>query len=262
MFNYYNHETIRKLVIAFGSLFNSITIKQINANGSLRTNIVPLTYGPKEKFIKRITQSSSISDTTRVQFTIPQLAFEMTGMQYDPARHFNKLNKKTIVSSSGATLSFAEVPYNFAFSLYAYTRNIEENLQIMEQILPQFSPEFIVTINFNSLHQRVDVPFFLSATGLTEEYEGDFSTRRLVVSTYQFIARSYVYGEIKQSPIIAGISLGYNSGLFGDFIGTLPPQPAPPPGPGEENLFTNPGNIEPLIPESPNFGQDPNIFGP
>ena len=206
MFNYYNNETIRKLVIAFGSLFNSINIRQINANGSFRTSVIPLTYGPKEKFIKRITQSSSISDTTRVQFTIPQLAFEMTGMQYDASRHFNKLNKKAITGVTGATFAYAEVPYNFAFSLYAYTRNIEENLQIMEQILPQFSPEFIVTINFNNLYQKIDVPIFLSATGLTEEYEGDFSTRRLVVSTYQFIAKSYVYGEIKQGPDVRDIN--------------------------------------------------------
>jgi len=213
MFNYYNNQTIRKLVVGFGSLFNSISIKQTNKSGSVRTSVIPLTYGPKEKFVKRLTQLSSISDATRVQFTIPQMAFEMTGMAYDPTRAFNKLNIKRCGTGLTASYSYAETPYNFAFSLYAYTRNIEENLQIMEQILPQFTPEFIVRINFNDLNQKVDVPIFLNATGLTEEYEGDFSTRRFVVSTYQFIAKSYVYGEIKTTPTISGITLSA-SGLF------------------------------------------------
>jgi len=211
MFNYYNNETIRKLVIAFGSLFNSISIKQINKDGSLRTNTVPLTYAPKEKFVKRITQLSSISDATRVQFTIPQMSFELTGMAYDGTRKFNKLIKKQETNNTGVTYSYAEVPYNFAFNLYAYTRNIEENLQIMEQILPQFSPEFIVTINFNNLYQKIDVPIFLNTTALTEEYEGDFSTRRAIISSYQFIAKSYVYGEIKSSPDIRGITLSLDT---------------------------------------------------
>lgn len=207
MFNYYNNETIRKLVIAFGSLFNSITIKQTNKDGSFRSNVVPLTYAPKEKFVKRITQLSSISDVTRVEFTIPQMSFEMTGMAYDGTRKFNKLIKKQQTSLAGITYSYAEVPYNFAFNLYAYTRNIEENLQIMEQILPQFSPEFIVTINFNELYEKIDIPIFLNTTSLTEEYEGDFSTRRAIISSYQFIAKSYVYGEIKTTVPITGITL-------------------------------------------------------
>lgn len=207
MFNYYNNQTIRKLVVAFGSLFNSVTIKQTNKDGSIRTNIIPLTYGPKEKFIKRITQLSSISDATRVQFTIPQMAFEMTGLAYDASRAFNKLNIKKCVTGNTATWSYIEAPYNFAFSLYAYTRNIEENLQIMEQILPYFTPEFVVKINFNDINQKVDVPISLNAAGLIEEYEGDFTTRRFIVSTYQFIAKSYIYGDTKTSPVVSGISL-------------------------------------------------------
>ena len=86
--------------------------------------------------------------------------------------------------------------YNFLFSLSIYTRNLEENLQIMEQILPYFSPEFVITLKMNDLFDSVDVPISIGNTALTQEYEGDFSTRRFIVSSYQFIAKSYIYGNI------------------------------------------------------------------
>lgn len=223
MFNYYYNQSIRKLVIAFGSLFNNMKVKQLNKDGSERTITVPLTYAPKEKFIKRITEFSSISEQTRIQIGIPLLSFEMSGIAYDATRKFNKLNKRTanMCGETGA-YSYAEAPYNFGFNLYCYSRNIDENLEIMEQILPQFSPEFIVSLNFTSLHQKIDVPITLASVQLTEEHEGDFNTRRLVIGTYQFIAKSYVFGEVRTAyPIneIQGFALnigdGFTLGTFG-----------------------------------------------
>lgn len=205
MFNYYYNQSIRKLVVAFGSLFNRIYVVQNERDGTTRSVPVPLTYAPKEKFVKRITQSSSISETTRIGFAIPQMSFEMTGLAYDATRRLNKTNKR-IITGGSASAAFSEAPYNFGFSLYCYTRNIEENLEVMEQILPQFTPEFVVSLNFNGLHQKVDVPITLMQAGLIEEYEGDFSTRRSIISTYQFVAKSYVYGEIKTTPGITAIS--------------------------------------------------------
>jgi hypothetical protein len=199
MFTYYNNACIRKLVIGFGSLFNNIHIKQLNKNGSERDVLVPLTYAPKEKFYKRLTLPSSISDQTRIELNTPQIAFELTNMVYDPLRKMNKLHKKTISNNS----SFMEVPYNFTFGLYAYTRNIEENLQIIEQILPYFSPEFVITLNLTNIHQKIDVPIVLAQSALTQEYEGDFSTRRTVTSTFVFTAKSYVYNSVAG---ITGIS--------------------------------------------------------
>jgi hypothetical protein len=111
----------------------------------------------------------------------------------------NKLSKKTKYSSNTISSMYTETPYNFVFNLYAYTRNIEENLQILEQILPYFSPEFVISLNMNEINQSVDVPIVLSQTNLTQDYEGDFSTRRQVVTTYQFTAKSYVYGNIVNS---------------------------------------------------------------
>lgn len=197
MFTYFKNDSVRKLVIAVGTLFNNIKIMRYKQNGTTQEFTVPLTYAPKEKYIKRLTQPSSISDRTRVQFMVPQLAFELTDIIYDPARKLNKMFDKYGSTGGISYSSKMEVPYNFIFNLYSYTRNINENLEIMEQILPYFTPEFIVSINVTDLHKKIDVPIVLNKTVLTEEYEGDFSARRMVVSTYQFTAKHYVYNRIK-----------------------------------------------------------------
>lgn len=208
MFVKFNNQSIRKLVVAFGSLFNNIKIDQKNKDGYDVEFTVPLTYAPKEKYIKRLTSPSSISDRTRVEISVPQMAFEMTNMVYDPSRKMNKLNKKR--SSDNAEYSYAEVPYNFIFGLYAYTRNIEENLQIIEQILPYFSPEFVVSLNMSYVHDKVDVPIVLTQSVLTQEYEGDFSTRRMVISDFTFKAKSYVYGRHREYLPIEEFSASFN----------------------------------------------------
>lgn len=196
MFTYYKNDSVRKLVVGFGNLFSGIQIEQINADSSKRTFNVPLFYASKEKFIMRLTQHSSISENTRIEIGVPQMSFELVGLVYDPLRRMNKLSKKTNYSSNTIFSAYTETPYNFTFNLYVYARNIEENLQILEQILPYFSPEFIISLNMTNIHQAVDVPIVLSQTNLSQDYEGDFSTRRNLLTTYQFTAKSYVYGNI------------------------------------------------------------------
>ena len=208
MFTYFKNASIRKLVIGFGSLFKNVHIIQKEKDGSDRNTLVPLTYAPKEKYIKRLTLPSSISDQTRVELNNPQLSFELTNIQYDPIRHMHKLHKKHALT--GLTMSYMEVPYNFTFNLHSYTRNIDENLEIMEQILPYFSPEFIISINFTELHTKVDVPISLMQTNLTQDYEGDFNTRRLIISSYQFVAKSYVYGKVGNYVPITDYGLNYD----------------------------------------------------
>jgi hypothetical protein len=218
MFNYYyKNDAIRKLVIAFGTVFNSIYIGRLKQDGSTENIRVPLTYAPKEKYIKRLTQGSSISDNrTRIQIDVPQMAFEMTDIIYDPARKMNKMFEKFGSTGGVSYGSKMEVPYNFIFNLYVYTRNIDENLEIMEQILPYFSPEFIVSLNITNIHKKVDVPIIINKTVFTQEYEGDFSTRRMVISTYQFMAKSYIFGPVKsEQPIIRSIDIFGGHGVEG-----------------------------------------------
>lgn len=207
MFTHFKNDSIRKLVVAFGSVFNNIQLEQTDENGNARLFTVPLTYAAKEKFIKRLTEPSSISDKTRIEISLPRMSFELLQLAYDPVRKFNKTNR-TLSTQTGANFasSYAEVPYNFAFGVNVYTRNLEENLQIMEQILPYFSPEFVVSLNMNSLYEDIDVPISIGNTTLTQEYEGDFSTRRFVVSTFQFIAKSYIYGKISTAADVTEIS--------------------------------------------------------
>ena len=216
MFTYFNNECVRKLVIGVGSLFNNIKIKNLEMGGSLLDYTVPLTYASKEKYLKRLTQLSSISENkTRVQIAVPQMAFELLDMVYDPTRKLGKTKQK--IQNNYA--SYSEAPYNFTFGLYAYTRNIEDNLQIIEQILPYFTPEFVLTLNFTSIHQKVDVPITLVKTILTEEYEGDFSFRRAVTSTFQFVAKSYVFAPVSGITLAQTFNLTVEDNLNGITFG-------------------------------------------
>lgn len=220
MFTHFKNDSIRKLVVGFGNLFKNVQIEQLNTDNSKRIFTVPLTYSPKEKFIKRLTEHSSITDDTRIEIGVPQMAFELAGMVYDPFRKMNKLSKITKLDTATDSLNtmYTEVPYNFTFNLYAYTRNIEENLQIIEQILPYFSPEFIISLNMNSVHESVDVPIIISRTNLAQEYEGDFGTRRSIISTHQFIAKSYVYGNTNTSNYIDAINTNISEQFKFDLV--------------------------------------------
>tara|TARA_R100000008_G_C3521763_1_gene134378 strand:- start:18 stop:776 length:759 start_codon:yes stop_codon:yes gene_type:complete len=204
MFTSFYNEAIRKVVIGFGSLFNDIKIIRKNSDGTTKESIrVPLSYGPKEKFIRRLEQMSSISDTTKVQITLPTMGFNITGIAYDPSRKTNKLRKTKYQKSDGnVEYNYNETPYNVSFGLYAFSRNMDDNLQIIEQIVPYFSPEFIVTVKQNNVNSKVDIPIVLNGIDTVEDYEGDFDTRRNITTSFEFTAKTYVYSPVKTSSII------------------------------------------------------------
>ena len=208
MFTTFYHNSVRNTVIAFGSLFNEIYVTRKNADGTTKEQIkVPIAYGPKEKFLRRIYESSSISDDgPKVEITLPRLSFEITGMDYDSSRKKNTMNKYHVVTgvTAGGPISYdySEVPYNFSFQLSAMVRHMDDGLQITEQILPYFTPEFNVTLNMTSLHTKVDVPVILQSSTISEEYEGDFDARRSILVDFNFVAKSYVYGPVKTSKVI------------------------------------------------------------
>jgi len=211
MFTYFKNDSIKKLVIAFGNIFNNVQIEQKNADGTLRDFVIPLSYSSKEKFIKRLSDPSSISEQTRIEISLPKMSFELSNLTYDPLRKMNKLSRKILKNTANtiAEYAFSEIPYNFNFNLMVYTRNIEENLDIIGQILTYFGPEFIVSVNMSDFSKSVDVPIVIVQTNLTQEYEGDFGNRRFIVSSFQFVAKSYVYAKTDVSPLVqtAGICL-------------------------------------------------------
>ena len=205
--HFYN-EGLRKLTIAFGQLFNNVIIQNTSSTGAVTKRIrVPLAYAPKEKFLVRLEQQASLTDDREVSVTLPRLGFEITGLQYDASRKINKLQKTVRVKTSedGKKLNYnyAPVPYNINFSLYSFTATAENGLQIVEQILPFFQPEYTVTMNvIPELSIKRDIPIILNNVNYEDTYSGDFTTRRTVVYTLNFTAKTYLYGPMTNQGVI------------------------------------------------------------
>jgi hypothetical protein len=217
MFGHFYNESLRKLTVAFGALFNEIYVIRKNEDGSEQNKVqVPITYGSKEKFIRRLDEPSGISDKTKLQITLPRMGFEIASINYDPIRHLNKLNKKVINSAGDTTYeTFQEVPYNISFSLYAYTRTMDDNLQIVEQIIPYFSPEFIVSLNLNKLDTNLSVPITLSSVAIQESYEGNMMDRRIIASSFNFIAKTRLYSPIRETIPVVTSQMSFGT-ILGD----------------------------------------------
>ena len=194
--------TIRKSIVAFGNMFNNITIQRTNADGEIvQIQRVPLSYSPKQKFLAKIRQQPDV-DINNFQIILPRMGFEITSFLYDSQRKLNRMNQKVSNTDGTVKSSYIEVPYNINFGLYLFSRNLDDNLQIIEQILPYFAPDFTVTLNMNSLNKTVDVPIVLNSLNIVEDYEGDFDTRRSVNSVFDFTMKSYVYGPIKEGSTV------------------------------------------------------------
>ena len=223
MFGHFYNESLRKLVVAFGSLFNDIYVARYNSDSSENSRIkVPLIYSSKEKFLQRLEQQSGISDETKLEVTLPRMGFDIASIDYDPTRHLNKLNKRYLrVAGSNEVESFQEVPYNVAFTLFAYTRNMDDNLQIVEQIVPYFSPEFIVTLNMNQIETKLDVPIVLGQVAMQETYDGNFMDRRIIASTFSFVCKTRLYSKIEGSTLVVNSSSTLNEIVGSDDVSDL-----------------------------------------
>ena len=194
--SFYNH-SIRNVVVAFGSIFESIYVTRYENDGSEKEKIrVPLSYGSKEKFIWKLTQESSLSKNSRVQTVLPRMGFELSTIIYDPSRKLNRTIQRSEVINGVLKKIYAEVPYNINFSLYVFTRHMDDMLQIVEQVLPFFAPDYTVSIKMNDMFTSVDIPFVLNGTSINEDYEGSFETRRSLISTFDFTAKTYIYPNI------------------------------------------------------------------
>jgi len=210
--HFYN-EGLRKLTIAFGQLFNNIVLQNTSSTGAVTKRIrVPLAYAPKEKFIVRLEQQANLQDDRAVSITLPRLGFEITGLSYDPTRKLNKMNKTIRVKESEEgkkhNFNFTPVPYNINFSLYSFTATAENGLQIVEQILPFFQPEYTITVNDNlDMKQKRDVPIVLTGIDYEDNYEGDFTTRRAIIYTLSFTAKFYLYGPVTSQSVIKSVQV-------------------------------------------------------
>ena len=209
--NHFYNEGLRKLTIAFGQLFNNIVIQNTSSTGAVTKRIrVPLAYAPKEKFIVRLEQQANLQSDREVSITLPRLGFEITGLSYDATRKLNKMNKTIRVKESEEgkkhNFNFTPVPYNINFSLYSFTATAENGLQIVEQILPFFQPEYTVTMNVvPELNIKRDIPIILNSVNYEDTYNGEFTQRRAVIYTLSFTAKTYLYGPMSNQKVIKNV---------------------------------------------------------
>ena len=204
------HETMRKCVIGFGTLFNDIHITRKDSSGNVIQSMkVPLAYGPKQKFLTRIREDASISKTTAI--TLPRIAFEIQTLSYDTTRKLNRVTKirKTSAKGSGKLeTQFMPVPYNVDLQLFVMAKSGDDALQIIEQILPFFQPEYTITVNDNlDMKQKRDVPIVLTGIDYEDNYEGDFTTRRAIIYTLSFTAKFYLYGPVTSQSVIKSVQV-------------------------------------------------------
>ncbi len=199
------HETIRKVVVAFGSMFNDIHLVRKDNSGNITQSMkVPLAYGPRQKFLARLREDADL--TKQVAVTLPRIGFEIAGVSYDPARKLNRVQKFKKVKGSKAQqldTQYMPVPYNIEFSLYIMAKQSDDALQIVEQILPYFQPDYTVTINDNTdMGVKRDVPIVLGGVTYEDTYEGDFTSRTTIIYTLSFTAKFYLYGPVTSSKVI------------------------------------------------------------
>jgi hypothetical protein len=188
-------------VTAFGTLFNDIQIRHFDDNENPVSILkVPLAYGPIQKFLARIEQSPD--GNRKIALTLPRMSFEMVGIDYDSTRKSSvtqTFKSSKVVDGKAINNVFVPVPYNISFELNIISKLQDDVLQIIEQILPYFQPSFNVTVNLiPQINEKRDIPIVLNRIGFRDEYENDFSTRRIINYTLNFTAKTYIYNEIPE----------------------------------------------------------------
>ena len=209
--NFYNR-TIRKIVVAFGTVFNDIYVVRYTKDGltAKETIKVPLNWGAKEKYVTRLTSDPSL--TKSIATTLPRISFDMTGMSYDSSRKLpSTMRNFSANNASTIKTQFVSVPYNFDFSLSIYVRNTEDGTQILEQILPFFTPDFSVTVDFiPSMEPKYDMPIILNSVSNEVDYEGDMMATRMIIWNLEFTAKGHIWPPIKTGKVITSA----NTNLF------------------------------------------------
>ena len=212
---YYYHEIIRKTIVSFGTLFNAISIRHDDKSGNTYSELkVPLAYGPSQKFLARLEQQADLNKP--VGITLPRMSFEMNSVSYDSSRKSGVT--QTFKASDGTNVKkvFMPVPYNIGFELNILAKLNDDALQIIEQILPYFQPSFNLTVDLvKSIGEKRDIPIVLDSINFQDDYEGDFSTRRALIYTLGFTAKTYLFGPVAESTsgLIKKVQVDYSTDM-------------------------------------------------
>ena len=202
----FSHQTLRKYVIIFGTLFNEILIYRTDNNGNRVQDIkVPLAYGPRDKTIARLEQDPDLD--REVAVTLPRMSFEMIGMSYASERKLNTIRRNVAVHDSNNDDSYRTmynpVPYDITFELNIFTRYAEDSTKIIEQIMPFFTPEFTVTATMiPEMNWTIDIPVVLEAVSIQDTYEADYNQRRALIHTLTFTMKAQIFGPVSKTGII------------------------------------------------------------
>jgi hypothetical protein len=218
---YYYHQIFRKSIISFGTLFNNIVIKRRVAQSKLESLKVPVQYGPTQKYLAMIAAEPT-PNRGPSQITLPRISFEIRGLNYDGARklvptQFAKSLPKTGTDESGKPVQYSQfmpVPYNLDVELSIISKNQDDGLQILEQILPNFHPSVNVSIEIiDETHEERDIAIVLNGVNYQDDYEGDFSARRTLVWTLNFTVKTYLFGPVDVQKDIRKVTLDYRSDI-------------------------------------------------
>lgn len=214
MFEYFYHEILRNTIIGFGTLFNNISIKHTNDSDDVVSEIkVPLAYAPIQKFLARLEQSPDLNKP--VQISLPRMSFEFVGLTYDPTRKVT--TTQTFISGLSSDekqirKTYMPVPYNMQFEVGIFAKLNDDMLQIIEQILPYFQPAYTLSINLvKTIGEKRDIPIVLDSISMDDQYEGTYDTRRALIYTLRFTAKTYMFGPVSDvsKDIIKKVSIGY-----------------------------------------------------
>ena len=201
----YYHQTIRKYVAVFGTLFNDINIQRKNSSGEIVDHIkVPIAYEAKDKMLLRVRRGSKADES--IGISLPRMGFDLNGIVYDPVRKLNTLGvtyaANTAAGSGTMLKQYNPVPYNFDFTLSAMVDNSEDGAQIFEQIVPFFTPEFNVSVNLiPSMNIKPDISIALTDVTIEDSYEGELTIRREIIWTLNFMMKGYIYPDIKSGSV-------------------------------------------------------------
>ncbi len=210
--NPYRHAVIKNTIITFGALFGKVKIIRPDlTSGNDQIIHVPITYGPKEKIFVRVNQDPDFKN--QVGITLPRMAFEITSINFDSSRSTNK-HQKIVCHKQDGTVSgvFAPVPYNINITLSAITKGTEDGLDIIEQILPVFMPEYTATVKtIPDMNIMQDIPIILNGVSVMDDYEGDFQTKRLVTTSFDFTAKVNLYGRPGDAKTITRTDVAVNN---------------------------------------------------
>jgi len=201
----YYHSIIRKYIIMFGTMFNDIDVQRFDASGSRIQSIrVPIAYGPKEKFLVRLAQDPNLSKD--VAITLPRMSFEITSMNYNSTRKLPSTHKNvhTITGDENKLKSqYVPVPFDITIALSVYVKNADDGVQILENILPFFTPEWTNSVKMiPEMDLKMDIPVVFNDLSTEDTYEGDFSTRRALIHTLNFTIKGYLFGPVRTQGVI------------------------------------------------------------